>query len=186
MPSGRSLSVDGHELTLATHVLGPHLLTSLLQPLLVADGDARVVFVSSGGMYPHKLRVDDPEYAVGEYRPAVAYARTKRMQVVLAELWASHLAGTGVSVHSMHPGWAATPGVSTSLPTFEKVMRPLLRTAAEGADTAVWLMHAPSGELGSGRFWHDRVARPTDLLPSTRSTEAQKQQLWDFCENSVR
>lgn len=185
MPPARSKSADGHELALATHVLGPHLLTSLLRPLLVADGDARVLFVSSGGMYPQKLWIDDPEFQVGEYRPAVAYARTKRMQVVLAELWARELAGTGVSVHSMHPGWAATPGVTESLPTFEKVMRPLLRSAAEGADTSVWLMHSAEAGETTGRFWHDRAARPTDLLPWTRSTDADKQELWDFCEKAV-
>lgn len=185
LPPVRSESVDGHELTLATHVLGPHLLTSLVRPLLVSDGDARVVFVSSGGMYSRKLELDDLESRSGGYHGAVAYARTKRMQVVLAELWARRLAGQGVSVHSMHPGWAETPGVSSSLPRFDKVMRPLLRTPEEGCDTAVWLMYAPASVVGSGRFWHDRTARPVDYLPMTKATEAQKQALWDFCESAV-
>ena len=38
----------------------------------------------------------------------------------------------------MHPGWASTPGVDASLPTFSKVMRPLLRSPEQGADTLVW------------------------------------------------
>ena len=45
-----------------------------------------------------------------------AYAAAKRALVILTEIWAERLAGTGVVAHSMHPGWAATPGVETSLP----------------------------------------------------------------------
>ena len=67
------------------------------------------------------------------------YARTKRAQVILTELWAQRLQGTGVVVHAMHPGWADTPGVRSSLPRFYKATKPLLRTPGEGADTIVWL-----------------------------------------------
>ena len=179
LPSERSETRDGHELTLATHVLGPHLLTALLRPLLIADGDARVVFVSSGGMYGQKLHSDDPEYRQGRYNGTAAYARTKRMQVVLAERWAQLLAGAGVSVHSMHPGWAATPGVSSSLPGFDRLMRPILRTPEQGADTTVWLLASEAGRT-SGLFWHDRRPRPTSILPFTRSTPAQERDLWRF------
>ena len=42
---------------LATHVLGPHLLTKLLRPPAAAA--ARVIWVSSGGMYGQRLRADD-------------------------------------------------------------------------------------------------------------------------------
>ena len=35
----------------------------------------------------------------------------------------------------MHPGWADTPGVQESLPTFSKVVGPLLRSPEQGADT---------------------------------------------------
>ncbi|MEH6773525.1 MAG: aldehyde dehydrogenase family protein, partial [Cereibacter changlensis] len=37
------------------------------------------------------------------------YARTKRMQVVLADAWSRRLRGGQVAVESTHPGWAATP-----------------------------------------------------------------------------
>jgi hypothetical protein len=55
------------------------------------------------------------------------------MQVVLGELLADDLAGDGVVVvvvHSMHPGWADTPGVASSLPGFHRLTGPLLRTPA--------------------------------------------------------
>ena len=55
----------------------------------------------------------------------------------------------------------ATPGVTDSLPTFNKVMGPLLRTPEDGADTAVWLVATRPESAGSKHFWHDRALRPT-------------------------
>ncbi|SHH27839.1 NAD(P)-dependent dehydrogenase, short-chain alcohol dehydrogenase family [Jatrophihabitans endophyticus] len=184
MPPERTETDDGHELTVATHVLGPHLLTAELQPLLAADSDARVVFVSSGGMYTSRLRTDDPEFHEGTYGGAAAYARTKRMQVVLAQLWAQRLPGVGV--HAMHPGWAGTPGITDSLPRFARLVGPILRSAEQGADTAVWLLGAPAAGRTSGLFWHDRRPRPTSYLPFTRSTPQEAERLWDYCAVATR
>ncbi len=183
LPPERTETADGHELTLATHVLGPHLLTQLLRSSLAADGDGRVVFVTSGGMYTQPLRIDDPEYTHGEYSGTLAYARTKRMQVVLAQMWARELRGDGVVVHSMHPGWADTPGVKHSLPAFHRFTRPMLRSVAEGADTVVWLVAAPEAGRTSGVFWHDRRPRPTTyaVLRRTHAAPAEARALWDYC-----
>jgi dehydrogenase/reductase SDR family protein 12 len=186
LPPERTETDDGHELTVATHVLGPHLLTSELRPLLAADTDARVVFVSSGGMYTQPLRIDDPEFQLGDFDGTIAYARTKRMQVVLAQLWAKRLRGLGVAVHSMHPGWADTPGITDSLPRFARVVGPILRSADEGADTAVWLLAAPEAGRRTGLFWHDRLPRPTSYLPFTRTSEDDAEKLWDYCAVSTR
>ena len=186
LPPERTETEDGHELTVATHVLGPHLLTSELRPLLAAASDARVVFVSSGGMYTQPLRIDDPEFQLGNYNGTAAYARTKRMQVVLAQLWAQRFDGQGVAVHAMHPGWASTPGISDSLPVFSRVVGPILRNADEGADTAVWLLGAPEAGSRSGLFWHDRRPRPTSYLPFTRHSDEDAERLWDYCAVSTR
>ena len=142
LPRERRETEEGVELTFATNVLGPHLLTRLLRERLIASAPARVLFVSSGGMYTRRLDVDDLQSRRGTYDGRVAYARTKRAEVVLAERWAAELAGTGVVVHAMHPGWADTPGIKTSLPGFQRIMRPLLRTPEQGADTIVWLAAA--------------------------------------------
>ncbi|AXB45917.1 SDR family NAD(P)-dependent oxidoreductase [Amycolatopsis albispora] len=188
MPAARAETTQGNELTLATHVLGPHLLTGLLVPVLREGVPGRVIFVSSGGMYTQPLRVDDPQYREGEYNGTKAYARTKRMQVVLALLWGRRLECDGITVHSTHPGWAATPGVTGSLPGFAKVMGPLLRDAGQGADTVIWLAAAEEGGRPetTGRFWHDRAPRPAHYLPRTRETAAQRDALWQFCEERTR
>jgi NAD(P)-dependent dehydrogenase (short-subunit alcohol dehydrogenase family) len=92
MPKERIETAQHHETQFACHVLGPQLMTERLLPLLrMADG-AQVVFVSSGGMYAAPLEVDDLESAAGKYDGVRVYARTKRMQVVLAGAWAERLA----------------------------------------------------------------------------------------------
>ncbi|CAN5641396.1 hypothetical protein BH11ACT8_BH11ACT8_32540 [soil metagenome] len=177
----RTESAQGHEMALAVHVLGPHLMTELLLPLLGAEGGGTVVLMSSGGMYSAGLRStpDEIEYRDGSYDGVRGYARTKRMQVVLADAWNDRLRGGSVRVESCHPGWAATPGVSDSLPGFDKVMGPLLRTPASGADTAVWLVAARPDSRGTSHFWHDRAPRPTTYPFQRRQDPAARQAFLD-------
>ena len=172
----RSETREGFETSFATNLLGHFLLTNLLIDKLEAP--ARIINVSSGGMYTQRVRVDDLEMKRGRYDGAVAYARAKRGQVILTELWAEALRGRGVVVHSMHPGWADTPGVSGSLPRFYKLTKPLLRTAAQGADTIVWLCASEEAGQSTGQFWHDRKPRTTHRFPRTRETAAERQLLW--------
>lgn len=188
LPAERTESVDGHEVSVATHVLGPVLLTELLRPVLReqgADAGARVVLVSSGGMYAQQLAVEDPEYREGKYSGATAYARSKRMQVAITPVLQERLASDGISVHAMHPGWADTPGVADSLPIFRALTRPILRDAAGGADTIIWLAATQPAPEG-GRFWHDRVERPTSYRSSTAETPAEREQFWAWVREQVQ
>ena len=184
MPAERTTTAQGHELTLATHVLGPFLLTELLRDKLAASDHARVVWVSSGGMYAKPFTHEvawDLELEHGEYSGSAAYARTKRMQVIVSAMLSERLAGDGVYVHSMHPGWADTPGVQDSMPRFVKAAGPILRTAEQSADTIVWLTAAPGATECTGDFWHDRRTRPITYLPSQVEEARDRQRLWDFC-----
>jgi NAD(P)-dependent dehydrogenase (short-subunit alcohol dehydrogenase family) len=180
LPAARVVTADGIEQTMATHVVGPHLLTRLLCPALRSS--ARVVWVSSGGMYSQKLNLDDWNWERRPYDGVQAYAQTKRMQVVLSELWAELLAPDGRSSNCMHPGWADTAGVRTSIPRFHKLTRAILRSPAEGADTIVWLAASPAAQRWNGRFFLDRTPRATHYLPFTRESEADRRALWNLCE----
>lgn len=172
-PSGEDL-----ELTLATHVIAPFLLTAKAVPALSKGQSPRVITMSSGGMYGKAIDLDDLQTTEG-YSGTLAYAKAKRMQVDLTGLWADRLATTGISVHAMHPGWAATPGVSDALPGFEKLIGPLLRTPEQGADTMVWLCGAPADEIGTDGFWNDRRRRPDAYVPGTRTSKRNQHALWD-------
>ena len=182
----RQTSVDGHEKTLATNLLTPFLLTQELLPLLKASAPARVITVSSGGMYSQKLDVDDLQTAHKPYDGTMVYAQTKRAQVILTELWAEKHADSGVTFNACHPGWVNTPGVQTSLPNFYKVTRPFLQTPKQGADTMVWLASAPQIEQETGQFWYGRRPRSTHkIYLNTQNTNAERQQLWKKCNQIV-
>ena len=175
MPPTRTESPQGHELSMAVHVLGPVLMTELVAPGLGAD--ARILFVTSGGMYGQRLRADDPDYREGDYSPSAAYARSKRAQVELLPLLQQRWPST--HVYASHPGWADTPGVQESLPRFRAVMRLVLRRADGGAETTVWLAAADPAPPG-GRLWHDRRERPTHLLPRTRTGPDEPARMWSW------
>jgi NAD(P)-dependent dehydrogenase (short-subunit alcohol dehydrogenase family) len=167
----------------ATHVLAPLALTMLLLP-------GRAINVSSGGMYAQSLPTDgDWESERTPYSPNKLYARTKREEVVITEVLAERLHARGVVVHAMHPGWADTEGLRRAMPSFRKAIRPIIRTADEGADTIVWLGAAPEPEQTTGLFWHDRRPRPTHyrIGPGPSSDDAgDRERLWAYCENALR
>ena len=173
----RQKSIDGIELTLATHVVGPFRLTSLLRPLLAAGDDPRIITMASGGLYGQGISMSDLQ-TTKDYTGTRAYARAKRAQLLLNDLWATELSGDDISVYTMHPGWADTPGVADALPGFGKLLGPLLRSAEEGADTLAWLATEPTSELGNGGFWLDRRRRPEHRLPTTKSADQKADALW--------
>jgi dehydrogenase/reductase SDR family protein 12 len=173
----RTVTEEGLEATFATNLLGQFVLTGLLVPRLIESAPSRVINVSSGGMYAVRIS-SDLESRWGVYDGKTAYARTKRGQVILTEIWAERLADLGVVVHAMHPGWADTPGVRSGIPLFHAATRPVLRTAEQGADTIVWLAASAEAGESTGRFWHDRRPRPTHRLGRTRETAEERAALW--------
>lgn len=157
MLADRYERVGPWERTVATHVVGPWLLSQRLRAPIT-------IWVSSGGMYTQRLdtgRLFDPPRP---FDGVTAYARCKRAQVVLARR---------LGQHAMHPGWADSPGVQSSLPRFHRLTRGVLRTAAQGADTIVWLA-LTRPEPG---FWFDRAPAREHVLPWTRGDEAEEERL---------
>ena len=179
----RSLSRDGIELTLATNVVGPFLLTKLLMPLLLRSAPARVINVSSGGMYTQGLHVEDLQSARGRFRGTAAYARSQ-----------AHAGGAERAVGargSRARGWWSTrctrvgstrPGCAIRCPAFTESCDGCCAHPQQGADTIVWLGSAPQAAQISGSFWFDRARRPTHLLPWGAESEQDRRRLWTEIE----
>jgi NAD(P)-dependent dehydrogenase (short-subunit alcohol dehydrogenase family) len=185
--ASRAESPDGIEATLATMVVGPFALIAGLLPLLqAAGGGGRVVSVTSGGMYTQAVNLADLQWELEDFSGPRAYARAKRIQVALIREWARRTAGSGLVFSAMHPGWADTPGLAGQLPGFYRLMRPLLRSPADGADTIVWLATEPDGSALNGRLFLDRRARPFNRAPGTRLSAAQRRRLWDVVVSLAR
>ena len=176
----RQISPQGIEQTIASHVVGPFLMTTLLLPLM---NGGRVVTVSSGGMYTSALPVfangESLELPAHKYGGSKQYAIAKRAQVTLAEMWAAREPNTEFA--SMHPGWADTPGVQESIPGFRRVTAPILRSASEGADTIAWLAAVQPLPGKSGSFWSDREIRSIHKSSRTKKndTTSFRTALWE-------
>ena len=184
----RTENDDGVEVTVAVHVVGPFLLTTLLDDLLEATPGARVLTMSSGGMYTADLRAADIEMPTGDYNGSKQYARAKRAQVTLNEMWAERSGPDGPRFHALHPGWADTPGIADALPGFHRVVGRLLRSPEEGADTLVWLALDDGVPLTStGRFWLDRRPRPIHRLRRTRRSDTAERRgaLWRWVSDAA-
>ena len=185
----RQITPDGIEAGFATNVLGTTHLTLALVPVLEYTtktfpdtAPTRVINVTSGGAYNAKLSKDDLESAKGTYNGNLAYSLHKRIQIELTQLWGQKYKDIHFSV--MHPGWASTPGVDKSLPSFANKMDGRLRTAAQGADTAVWLALKKRGE--SGQFWFDRdIARRHLWGAGTETTGELSEQVESICKEYI-
>ena len=185
LPDRRVETTEGLELTWATNVAGPFLLTALLRPRLEAADQGRVINVSSGGMYTQRLDLRDTQWERRTFDGVKAYALTKRAEVCLTELWAEALRGTRVTVNSMHPGWADTPAVQSSLPRFHRLLGRILRTPEQGADTIVWLAACQRLAAQTGQLWFDRTSVETVKVPGTRERPEDRRRLWELCASQV-
>ena len=176
---------DGFESVWVTNLLGPYLLTELLMDRIKASAPSRVIEVTSGGMYSQKIDVEDHQTLQKDYEGRAVYSRTKRGQVILTEVRAEQHAGSGVVFHSMHPGWAATPGVYESIPEFAEKFGEILRTPEQGADTTVWLASADAPAESNGLLWQDRRPRETYRDESTRETPEERARLVELLQQQA-
>jgi dehydrogenase/reductase SDR family protein 12 len=169
-----TVTTEGVEATAAVTVLAPFILVGRL-----AAGLDRVVTVASAGLYGQPLEVDRLEAGADGYRGAAAYARGKRAQLALTHQWPVRL---GVAARAVDPGWVDTAGLAEGLPRFHRLMRPLLRSAEEGADTAVWLSAVDPLPGTAQGLWRDRRPRFEHVSPRTRYRPVQEERLWRWCE----
>eukprot|EP00932_Pfiesteria_piscicida_P020397 SRR837773.720.p1 GENE.SRR837773.720~~SRR837773.720.p1 ORF type:complete len:501 (+),score=205.17 SRR837773.720:225-1505(+) len=162
----KTLTSEGLETTFAAHFLfGTYLLGSLAMPALKATKDARLIVVSSGGMYNTPFPAWDVATAMSKdpkfkYDGQLAYAYAKRGQLLLCERWAT--AFPEVKVVSCHPGWTSTPGVDSAYGDQQKYLEPL-RNSWEGSEGICWLCTAPGEKIESGAFYLDRMPQVKHL-----------------------
>mmetsp|Transcript_2410 Transcript_2410/g.6213 ORF Transcript_2410/g.6213 Transcript_2410/m.6213 type:complete len:353 (-) Transcript_2410:373-1431(-) len=172
-------SEDGYDLNFATNMLGPYLLTRLLEDVLKRSAPSRVIFVSSGGMLTQPLDVDVQKAPSARgYDGTALYAKDKRRQVAVVERLAELWNDAGVKVLSMHPGWATTEGVKKSIPGFYKFYQNKFRDPEQGADTIAYLALEDEKKLVPGGFYLDRAPQAKHLsMGGTQYSKSELDQL---------
>ena len=155
----RHPTADGLERTFAINHLAPFLLTNLLLDRLKASAPARVVTVSSGAQSAGRIDFDDLQSA-RNYSGQRAYSQSKLANVMFTNELARRLEGTGVTANSLHPGVVRTNFGAEDQAGFFAVMggvvRPFLKTPAQGAETSIYLASSPDVEGVTGQFFANR------------------------------
>jgi dehydrogenase/reductase SDR family protein 12 len=178
-------STEGLETSFVTNVLSHFVLTEGLREAGCFSAGAAVINMSSGGMYGAPLRLQEMLATTASAHDGMAaYAMHKRAQVELTGAWNQRWHGQP-RVYVMHPGWVDTVGVQTALPAFRAILRRQLRSAEEGADTALWLGSTRPQITDQGGIWLDRVLDPEHTFAMTRKTSATADQLIDFLAAQV-
>ncbi len=131
--------------------------------------------MASGGLYNTALSLRRLEQKPERYSGVMAYAAHKRAQLALADRWTQP--GRRIVSYTMHPGWVATQGVSTALPDLQRHLGPVLRTPAQGGDTALWLAATRPAPV-PGALWFDRAPRAAHAYAFSRTPEVEPEAIY--------
>jgi NAD(P)-dependent dehydrogenase (short-subunit alcohol dehydrogenase family) len=178
----RETTRDGFETTFAVNHLAYFLLTRLLEERLRASAPARVINVASEGHRFGKLDIDDLQTAHQPYRWMRVYGTSKLANVLFTYELSRRLEGSGVTANCLHPGAVGT-GLGANNGRLGKIvlplLRPFMRSPADGAKTSVYL--AANDEVAgvSGRYFIRCRARASS---AASRDEGLARRLWDASE----
>jgi len=152
-PQGaRQESADGYELRFAVNYLSGFLLARLLLPLIKKSAPARIVNVSSLG----QQAIDFADVMLThDYSGMRAYRQSKLAQILFTIDLAAELAGTGVTVNTLHP---ATFMNTTMVRQFGTPMS----TVEEGADAIMRLAVSREMEGKTGLYFNGQREAEAD------------------------
>ena len=195
----RKETVDGFEMQMGVNHFGGHLLTRLMEPMIVDGG--RVVFLSSiahnqgPGLPKVTWDWDNINYKKPDtYNSWMAYGRSKLANIFDAKEFAKRLSERGINTYAVHPGivntelfrhfLADSSLVSRVTRTSAPLIKHLLVPPLTGALTQ--LRCAVDPELGakdfSGQYWADMKEKEPSKLASD---PANPPRFWEVTESML-
>jgi NAD(P)-dependent dehydrogenase (short-subunit alcohol dehydrogenase family) len=174
MSATRGRSAEGYDLTFAVNHLAPFLLTNLLLPRLTSAAAGRIVVLASAAHRRARLDFDDlMNIKVSGLLPA--YARSKLANILFTRTLAQRLHSSTTTANALHPGFVnshifhATPALRWLLMPFAPS---LMRTAAQGAATSIFLATSPQVAGVSGAYYErGRQVTPSEAAQSAADGE---------------
>jgi NAD(P)-dependent dehydrogenase (short-subunit alcohol dehydrogenase family) len=154
------LTPDGWELHFATNHLGHFALALGLHDALAADGDARIVSLSSRGHLYSPVIFDDVNFSSRPYEPMLAYGQSKTANILFAVEATRRWAGDGITANAVHPGAILETNLARHMDP--QVVADLVasgrytfKSLEQGAATSVLLATSPLLEGVGGRYFED-------------------------------
>jgi NAD(P)-dependent dehydrogenase (short-subunit alcohol dehydrogenase family) len=195
MASPEIHTAEGWELQFATNHLGHFALTTGLHGALVAgaaDGEARIVVVSSSAAFRSPVVFDDLHFERRPYDPWAAYGQSKTANVLFAVGATARWAGEGITANALMPG-AIRTNLQRHLEGVPNWDNYPVKTPEQGAATSVLLATSPLLKGTGGRYFVNNqealVAEqaPADLtgVPAYALDPANAERLWQVSEQLV-
>jgi NAD(P)-dependent dehydrogenase (short-subunit alcohol dehydrogenase family) len=181
----RHVTADGLERTFALNHLAPFLLTHLLLGRLRESAPARVVTVSSGAHTMGRIDFDD---LGGErsYSGMRAYSQSKLANVLFTYELARRLGAGGVTANAVHPGMVRTgfgaEDAGSLQRLFTPLMRPFMKSPAQGATTSIHLASSLEVEGVTGCYFAGSKRRDSSKRSHDQATA---ERLWQVSADLV-
>ncbi|KAF7262873.1 retinol dehydrogenase 13-like [Rhynchophorus ferrugineus] len=160
-PEG-SKTKDGFEMQLGVNHMGHFLLTNLLLDHLRNSVPSRIINVASVAYKRGTINKQDLNCSVN-YNPGKAYSQSKLANVLFSNELADRLAGTGVTVNSVHPGIVDT-AIIRHMAIYKSwistiIAKPLswafVKTPKQGCQTIIYTALDPEMEKVTGKYLCD-------------------------------
>ena len=168
-PATLEFTPDGIEKSFYASHVGHFVLTwhllDLLKKTAAETGDVRIINLSSAG---HALGKKARFFRhIDNLSALSAYCDDKLANILFTKVAARQLAGTGITVYSVHPGVVKTNFASDTPGLMGKVFSlaaPFMRSPEKGARTSVFLASSPLksiGERNNGGYFADSQPKAT-------------------------
>ncbi|KAG4067512.1 hypothetical protein HA402_005284 [Bradysia odoriphaga] len=186
MGIGRTLTEDGLEMHMGVNHFGHFLLTVLLIGRLQKSTPSRIITVSHWGNLWVRFNKDDVN-SEKSYNRFNAFFQSKLANVLFTVELAERLAGSGISINSVHPGFFRSDTGSGSGSLMTTMWRGIcdifsaifLRTAKSGAQNTLFAALDFNMEYTSGVFLSNFRFSPTN--PDANNSEL-RSWFWDYSE----
>ena len=185
LSTGFGITENGFERTVSVNYIAPYLLTRLLLPAMQAG--SRIINTVSCTYAIGKIESEFFEKGRnGNFFRIPIYGNTKLALLLFTRELSSQLWSKGITVNAADPGIVNTKMITMEQwfdPLTDILFRPFIKTAEQGAATAVHLALSDSLNLVSGCCYAN--CKPK-RLPDRIARHPQQKELWNETEHHIK